>query len=326
MIRRGRSLPMCLLGLLSILIIAPAFAQESSNHSAIQVELGLSSWLLSQGETKWSHDFSRLTYKDSSTNIIELSGKATFARRFYVRADYGFGDIGRGHLIDDDFSSANGPLVSRTQSDIQGKGLWYVNGDVGVNLMAFPGGRGTLGVFGGIQYWRQQHQATGVTQVICTNLSFCNPAGTSTNIGQAAITNTTSWTSLRLGVESEFRFTRKLSVEGMVAFLPFTSLSNKDVHHLRTADVATAFGTLPALRQDASFTMAGTGIGADVEVGAKYMLVDRLFLNLGYRLWWNQVLDGTVTSHPVNFPASSLKLNEFQAWRHGLTLGLSYAF
>lgn len=322
--RRLLSGMVCLAGLLTVM---PAMAQEAPPEPKVQFKAGITGWVLGQGYTTWNHDSSRLTYKDVGANIVEFSGQATFAKRWFVRANYGTGSIGGGRLIDDDFDNPNGPVISRTYSDIKGNDTWYVNGDVGATLVYFPNHRGSFGVFTGFQYWRQQYQATGVGQVICTDLSFCNPAGTVSNQGVTAITNTTTWTSWKLGVESEYRFTRRFSIEGRAAFIPFTNLNNDDVHHLRTTNVPIAPGVvLPALRQDPSFKMTGNGIGADLEASASYMILPRLFASLGYRFWWNRVADGTVTLHTVNFGSSSFKLNEFQTYRHGMTLGLNYVF
>jgi len=300
--------------------------QDVQPESKVQFTGGISGWLLSQGETKWNHAFSQLTYKDDSTNIVELSGKATFLKRWFVRGDFGYGVMGNGTLVDDDYSSANGPLESSTTSNITGNSLWYVNGDVGATLFHFPNHRGTIGFFTGIQYWWQQHEATGVVQTFCNPAvpPLCSTANTGQDLapGQKAITNTSTWISWRLGVEGNYRITRKLSLEGKFAFSPVSSLSNDDIHHLRQ----TAGPTLPALQQDPSFHMSGTGIGADVDVGANYMVTPRFSVNLGYRFWWNQVSNGSVTVYPVGAPAATINLNEFQTYRYGVTLGLRYAF
>jgi opacity protein-like surface antigen len=99
-------------------------------------------------------------------------------------------------------------------------------------------------------------------------------------------------------------------------------LSNDDTHHLRQQAVP----PLLALQQDPSFSMTGTGIGADVDVGASYLVTPRFSINLGYRFWWNHVSDGKVTVYPVGAAASTSNLNEFQTYRHGITLGLQYTF
>ena len=302
---------------------------EVPTNSNVEFTAGISGWLMTQGETKWSHDFSRLTYKDDSTDIVQLSGQAIAFKRWYTRGDFGYGTMGSGTLTDDDFSSPRGPLESRTTSNITGNNLWYVNGDVGAKLIYFPNHRGAIGFFTGVQYWRQQHEVTGVVQTVCNPVTpLCDPANTGRDLapGQTAITNTVTWISWRLGVEGDYRVTRRFSLEGKFAFKPITSLNNEDIHHLRTTDVVTPGGIIPALRQDVSLEMTGTGIGADIEGGAKYMLMDRLALNLGYRFWWNRVVNGTITSHPVSFPSSSVNLNDFQTFRHGVTLGVSYTF
>ena len=300
-------------------------AYEVPTNSKVEFTGGISGWLLSQGQTKWSHDFSSLTYKNDSTNIIELSGQATLLKRWFARAAFGYGIMGSGTLVDDDLSSANGPLESRTTSNITGNNLWYMNGDIGAKLIQLPNHRGTIGFFTGIQYWREQHEASGVVQTVCNPVTpLCNPANTGQDLapGQKAITNTATWISWRLGVEGDYRVTRKLTLEGKFAFKPITSLSNDDIHHLRQQ----AGPTLPALQQDPSFSMTGTGIGADVDVGASYMVTPRFSINLGYRFWWNHVADGKVTVYPVGAAAGTFNLNEFETYRHGMTLGLRYTF
>jgi hypothetical protein len=291
----------------------------------VEFTAGISGWLMTQGETKWSHDFSRLTYKDDSTNIVQASGQAIAFKRWYARGDFGYGTMGSGTLTDDDFSSPRGPLESRTTSNVTGNNLWYVNGDVGAKLIYFPNHRGAIGFFTGVQYWHQQHEVTGVVQNVCNPVTLtCNPANNGQDLapGQKAITNTTNWLSWRLGVEAEYRITRRFNLEGKFAFKPVTSLSNDDIHHLRQQPGP----TLPALQQDPSFHMTGTGIGADVDMGANYLVTPRFSINLGYRFWWNRVVDGRITSHPVNFASSSVNLNDFQTFRHGVILGVSYTF
>ena len=300
-------------------------AYEVPANSKWEFTGGISGWLLSQGQTKWSHDFSELTYKDDSTNIVELSGQATFSKRWFVRGEFGYGTMGSGTLVDNDYSSPNGPLVVSTTSNITGNNLWYVNGDFGAKLFQLPNHRGTVGLFTGIQYWQQEHEASGVVQNVCNPvIPLCNPANTGQDLapGQKAITNTATWISWRLGVEGDYRVTRRFSLEGKFAFKPITSLSNDDIHHLRQQPGP----TLPALQQDPSFNMTGTGIGADADVNASYLMTPRLSINLGYRFWWNRVSDGDVTVYPVGTAASTINLNEFQTYRHGMTVGLQYIF
>lgn len=325
-------------GAASIVLLTATVATgaEPAQQSHPRVEIGISSWLFTQGQTKWSHNASgldsrlgnptsRLTYKDNDTHIIELTGKIAFSQRWFIRADVGFSAaLDRGILTDDDFSAVGGQhLFSRTHSDISGNGTQYLNADMGLRIADYPGSRGHLAVFWGYQYWRTKYEATSVRQVECSSSGIpgigCDPAGTTSHQGQLAITNTTRWHSLRLGVQSEYRLTRRFSVEGNAAFIPLSYVENEDIHHLRQTGTG-------ALQQNPSFSMSGIGIGADVEAGARFMVARNLFLNAGYRFWWNHVADGTWKNHPVGSSPSSAPLTEFQTMRHGLTLGLSYVF
>jgi outer membrane protease len=320
----------------TVLLAHPSVTWASDEEPAKpRVELALNSWLFTNGETKWSDNASgldsrlgnptsKLTYKDNNSHILELSGKFNIDRRLFVRADVGFSvAFHRGTLTDDDFTSVGGQhLFSETTSNITGSGTQYVNADVGYRLLDYPGHRGNLDVFVGYQYWRTKYEATGVTQVVCTPSGIpgaaCDPATVGKDVapGQLAITNTTQWHSLRLGVQTEYRLTRRFSVEGKLAFIPASYLQNDDIHHLRGD-----------LQQNPSFYMSGFGIGTDVEAGARYMIYRGWFLNAGYRFWWNRVVgDGNWKVYPVGAPSASAPLTEFQTMRYGVTLGLSHVF
>jgi len=123
-------------------------------------------------------------------------------------------------------------------------------------------------------------------------------------------------------VEGDYRVTRRFGLEAKLVFIPVSSLNNEDIHHLR----AQPGPTLPALQQNPSFRMTGTGIGANADVGANYSFTSQLSINLGYRLWWNSVKNGDVTVYPVGAQALTINLKEFQTYRHGVILGLRYIF
>src|SRR6478735_1471235 len=72
-----------------------------------------------------------------------------------------------------------------------------------------------------------------------------------------------------------YRLTRRLSVLATLAFIPASLLDNKDVHHLRGD-----------LSQDPSFSMVGYGVGADADVGARFMITTNFSANVGYRMYY----------------------------------------
>lgn len=314
-----------LLGLLlwSAIGSSEAGAAEFLKRDNFQVELNVSSWF-TQGETRWSHNAStvnprfgnptsQLTYDDVGTNVVQVGGKVTVAKRFFLRGEYGFGGIGGGRLTDEDH--VNGGF-SQTQSNISGNGVSYVNVDLGYKLLTFPNQKGSVSVFLGYQYWREAQEARGVTQTACTAVgTLCRAVGTVTNSGQVVINNTTTWNSFRIGIESGYRFTSRFSLDGKVAFIPYTSLQNNDIHHLRTD-----------LQQNPSISLTGTGIGVNAEANASYRVFRQLFFDVGYRFFWLNVLDGQFQDHPVSGSSSTVPLNEFRSARYGMTVGLHYDF
>jgi hypothetical protein len=188
----------------------------------------------------------------------------------------------------------------------------------------FPNGRGILDGFVGFQYWRQEHKAFGVRQVSCSNAGatinlgdgpLCTPGAAPISNSVLAITNTATWYSIRAGLQAEYRVTRWLSMQGSVAFKPLSIFQNEDTHHLRLDTF-----------KDPSFTMFGFGIGADADVGARVYFSKEFSFNVGYRVWWNRMLDGTWKNHPISGSSSSVPLTEFQSLRHGVTLGIAYTF
>jgi hypothetical protein len=322
--------------------LAAAEVAPVRSSSVLRVDVGLSEWF-SQGETVWSHNASgldanlgnpssKLKYKDTGTNVTEITGRVQLKNKAFVRGAFGYGSIGGGRLTDDDFLSAQGAATqgatvsgehrfSRTYSDIGGDHLWYLNGDVGVTAHHFQDNKGSVGMFVGFQYWRERHVATGVTQAECTTASSfgsafrCSPVGTVGFRNQSVIKNTTTWVSGRFGGEVEYRIDPRVSVEAKIALL-LSYLNNEDVHHLRTD-----------LAQDPSFRMRGVGIGTNSDVNLRVRIWDRLYLTGGYRVWWNRVVAGDQWKlYGADGSSVTAPLTEFQTLRHGPTIGLTYSF
>lgn len=330
----------CLLG--SGLDSAWAEVPVAQSSSISRIDLKITEWF-SQGETIWSQNASgldpnlgnpssKLKYKDTGTNVTEINGQVSLKNKMFVRGAFGYGAIGGGRLTDDDFLSAQGAAsqgatvsgehrFSRTYSDIGGDNLWYLKGDIGAIAHTFQDNRGTLGLFAGLQYWRERHVATGVTQAECTTASApssefrCSPVGTVGFRNQAVITNTVTWVSGRLGGELEYKVDPRVSIEAKVAVL-LSYLNNEDVHHLRTD-----------LAQDPSFRMTGFGVGTDTDLNLRVRVWNRLYLTGGYRVWWNRVVAGDQWKlYGSDGSTSTASLTQFQTLRHGPTVGLTYTF
>ena len=320
--------------------LAEASAEDSLPAKRVRVELGVGTWI-SVGDSSWSHNASvisplgnptsRLAYDDHSTNIVEFTGKVWVGPRWFGRLNIGGASIGGGRLTDDDFLTPDGGnLSSRTHSDIGGSGIWYLNADVGARLVDFPNGKGWLEGAVGFQYWRQKHEAYGVRQQSCSaagstiDLDSSDPAfnplcvsgATPINNDVLAVSNTMTWYSLRTGLQTEYRVARWLSLQGSAVLKPVNIFTNEDAHHLR----------VPSEFQDPSMTMLGVGFGADADIGARVYFTKALSAQVGYRVWWNRMIDGTWTSHLADGRSSTFPLVEMESLRHGLTAGINYSF
>ena len=338
--RRQAQVAACLLVfLLAGALDRHGFAQDAVEEKRPRLEFGLAGWVMTHGETKWSHNASsiaglgnptsKLTYKDNDTNIMEGTVRLWFTPRLFGRLTGGYGVIGGGDLTDNDYLAADGGAPSSsTTSPLTGNNTWYLNADFGSRVKEFRNSRGYIDVFGGYQYWYQRFTASGLTQTTCSTAGqttdidptkmntqpLCAP-NSSISSAIPVITNTTRWHSFRVGGTVEYRFTRRLSVQSTVAFIPLSIIDNSDVHHLR-----------PDLSQNPSLSMLGYGIGADADIGARFMIIRNLFASVGYRVWWNRMLDGNVTFHNRDGSTNEFPLTEFQSFRHGLTFGLNYSF
>jgi len=317
----------------TVLSPSDAAAEPPFKSSDVRVDVTLTSWL-TEGKTRWNfynqsalfgNPTSELDYKDVGTTVTELGGKVSFDKRsfqYFLRGQVGYGAVGGGRLVDDDYVSAAGATAfgtsqsgahrfSRTHSDLDGSHIWYLNADFGGQIEVWQQ-RASLGAFLGYQHREEKLKAFGVGQIECT-LPGC-AAGTVSNVGRLALTNTAKWDSFRLGVEGEARLHSRVSLDGRVAFL-VSQLSNKDIHHLR-AD----------LKQDPSITMTGTGIGFNGETNASLLVYEQLFFDVGYRYWWQRVGSGDVIFRGITGDSQPLPLNEFRSIRQGVTFGLRYNF
>ncbi|NOS82659.1 MAG: hypothetical protein HOP32_13865 [Nitrospira sp.] len=319
-----------LCGAVTFMMVSVSAGEEGVPETRQKVELTAGTWI-SVGDTRWAHNASsvaglgnptsKLTYKDVGTNVIDLTGKLWFSPTVFGRLNGGFADIGGGRMTDDDYGAGQ-RLFSRTISNVSGNNMYYINADLGGRVKEFPNHRGYLDLFGGYQYWHTQHQAVGVTQLVCDPGAIpgltCAAAGTSSNQDERVITNTANWHSIRVGASTEYRLTRRLSLIGTTALIPLSIIENKDIHHLRTSGP-------DALQQNPSISMLGIGVGADAELGTRFMVTKNIGLNVGYRVWWNHAVDGKVRVYGVTGSAE-YPLAQFDSLRHGFTAGINFTF
>lgn len=311
-----------LCAMIIVTMVSVGAGEARVQESWPRVELSAGTWI-SVGDTRWAHNASsnpglgnptsKLTYKDVGTNVINLTGKLWFSPKVFGRLNGGFAGIGGGRLTDDDYATGQ-RLYLRTISNVPDNNMYYINADLGGRVREFPNHRGYLDLFGGYQYWRTEHRAVGLGLVVC-DPTVINCNATLPPPGETVTTNRANWHSLRMGASAEYRLTTRFSLLGTFAVIPISVFDNKDVHHLRGD-----------LQQNPSFSMTGYGVGADVDVGARFMITRNLAANLGYRLYYNRMLSGDLTVHPAAGSSESFPLTQFESLRHGFTAGLSVLF
>ncbi len=327
----------CLLFGVCLLTPTPSFASND-------IEYSFNTWI-TQGQTKWRHDASasnsdygtptsELDYQGIDSQVLEVGALSHLSTGHSLRFAVGTGLISGGTLVDDDYLSASGAAYynatqsgahrfSRTHSDIDGNGLFYLKGEFLPKDFQISNSLLQLNLGFGFHYWSEEYTATGVRQVECTTLTHpdlsCNPAGTVSYTGVRVITNKVEWTGFGITMDGLFPLSDKLGVKFDATYYPLMSLVNEDIHHLRTTGSS-------ALAQDPSIRMTGNGTGYDLEATLQYRFSPKAAAHLGYRVWDRWVKDQTITFFGASGGASSATLMDFRTHRDGFIAGFDFQF
>ena len=271
-------------------------------------ELGARYWW-SQGKTQWNHNAqstdptlgnpsSVLIYDRLYAHSLEFHGAKRWTQGWFISGNAGLGVIYKGNLNDSDYDLGQ-VKSSETNSSVHDGRLGYVTVDGGYDVWQ-PAGGAAVGFFGGVQYWTEQVNANGLSQVV-------NPGG-SPNLGSNVnvITNQVYWASLRAGLALRSQLGEKFRLAAKLAAVPYTVMANDDSHHLRSD-----LGSTP------NITMDGSGHGYQLDAEARYAIYKSLDLGLGVRYWKLKA------SGDVRFGgAVTVPLNDLESTRYGVTLSL----
>ncbi len=328
-----------LAGLVLIVPSASAGEWRTKFQAGPEVTLGLKIWD-SDGEMTWNHSAqmldptlgnptSKLTYKDIDSTVAEIMGRVALPQRFYLELVWGSGDIDDGSLVDEDFLSAfgaqffgttqsGGHLFSQTISEVDAVDMHYYSLKLGRDVFTTNDQRGSVGVFGKLQYWTEKTRALGIKQTVCTSPdNLCAPVGFSGFNNTAVIENDVDWRSLFIGVDGHYDVNDKFSVSGTLAWSPVSKVENQDFHFLR-ADLA----------QDPSFELDGEGETYSAEINLNYQFTPNLEGHAGFR-YWKAKIENERSGWSI-FPAGGGRvfadLNELENERKGITLGATYTF
>jgi hypothetical protein len=285
----------------------PAQAQDA--------ELGVRYWY-SSGKSTRSHNAqavdptlgnptSVLTYTNLDANALELYGRKDFRSGWFLKGNAGVGTITGGSLRDEDFKVGQ-VRDTDTTSTVKGNGLGYASIDFGRELWRFE--NGTAGLFVGYQYWRERVDAYGVVSILRSPPTVREPESV------PAITNETTWQSLRVGLTSTARLSPASRLSAEVVLVPYAKVRDEDSHWLRQDPSAGEFFLGPA----PNIHMEGTGYGFQFELELRHALQSGWELGGGLRYWWLRAEDGTRKAL-----GSSVPIVEIESQRVGVTLSLT---
>jgi hypothetical protein len=301
---------------LALLALALGLGIPAQAQDAAQVaEFGVRYWYSSSTSTR-SHNAqnpfptlgnptSILTYEDLTAHALELFGRKNFRSGWFLKGNVGVGPITGGSLRDEDFKVGQ-VRDTDTTSTVKGNGLGYASIDFGRDLWRFK--NGTAGLFVGYQYWRERVDAYGVVSIPGSTPIVPIPDSV------PAITNETTWQSLRIGLAAAARVGPQTRFAFDAAFVPYAHVRDEDSHWLRQDPRDPEFFLGPA----PNIHIEGDGYGFQFEFELRHTLQAAWELGAGLRYWWLRSEDGTRKAL-----GSSVPIVEVESQRVGVTLSLT---
>ena len=303
-----------LIGVFVSALVAPAQAEEFKYEGAVLgVGVGLST-----GQTDWNHTApgngdptSELTYDDTDVFSLELYGRLPLSEKFFIRGNVvlGISEIDDGNLRDDDWNAAQ-VLTSSTDSIVPDTDLFSVGFDIGREVAKFNDRRGSLSLFAGFQYWREEYEGFGAFKRLTNAQTVSNST--------AVIRNEVEWKSFRLGALITNQVDDKWTLSADLAFIPYTDMHNEDSHLLRTS--------MADLGPTPNVIMDGDGYGFESEIGAAYHFAPNWTVKFDVR-YWTLMSDGDIVLGPNSTtPSAALPLNDLDTYRFGVNARVNYVF
>ena len=243
---------------------------------------------------------SRLTY-DTPAASGEVFGRIDTSSNIFVKGFVGGGKLLSGNLHDEDWLLIDGIPYSNTLSTVKGD-LAYATFDVGYSV--FRGPSANVGGFIGYNYFRENKQAFGCTQIANSN-SDCVRALPNSILG---ITEDDKWNSMRIGINSVVKVTDRLTLTSDAAYLPFVSFTGTDNHLLRT-------GVSNTVSPE-----TGNGRGVQLEAILAYAIAQSFSVGAGGR-YWAMWAPGTSDTFSQGCPCQTLPV---RTERYGAFLQASY--
>jgi hypothetical protein len=305
--------------------IAPAFPEDPpaplEEKRPYVLTVGVREWL-SQGRSAHNigapdgnpNVLSELTWRGTNSLITEVNADLV-VQRFVVTGSIGYGTIGSGTLLDQDWDGDNRTQKSsETLSRVNDGSVLIISLTPGVRAFQWTAeGNPVLGgidVLLGYQFWREQYVGFGGQ----------NQLGPGQLPDVKSITQTNTWQSLRFGSRITVPILSRLALKGSVFYIPVTYYRNEDIHHLRTSGP-------DALRQDPSFlTTASGGNGVQLEGSVAVRVWRQFTIEAGYTYWDIRSGSGAVQAYPTSGGVVLESHNVDNTRRQGVFFGVNWIF
>jgi hypothetical protein len=292
----------------------PAVREEKRPYT---LTVGVREWI-SQGRSAHNIGDSRvnvrseLTWRGMNSSITEVNGDLV-AQRFLLNMAFGYGTIGNGTLLDQDWNGSNRTQqFSETLSQSDNGSVVIFSVTPGVRAFEWTAqDNPTLGGVDfllGYQYWREKYSAYGVQDIL--------PGGQDRSSSINALTQTNQWHSLRFGARATVPLLSFLSLKASAFYIPVNYYRADDEHHLRTD-----------LRQNPSFlSTASGGNGVQLEGSVAVRVWRQLTAEAGYRYWDIKSGEGDITQYNANGTISLGQHHVDNTKRQGVFFGINWIF
>jgi hypothetical protein len=304
--RRVTATVWLLLGLAAV--ATPAWAQNPLPQD-MSLTLGGRVWITTGNSTN-STALSELRWRGVDSVVPEVNVDFVW-KRFVLMSAIGGGAIKQGALIDEDFADTDHDIrVSRTRSDTDDTGLFYINVDAGYRLLKWgePQQQGFLDALAGFQYWHERYVAFGVTSAFP---AVVPPLPSSDRV----ITQDWNWYSFRLGARTQVPIIAGLSAKARLFVIPWSKNVVNDTHHQRT----------DLLHNPSFHDEADGGVGVQIDAGLIYRVWRGLSVEAGFQYWWVKSGEGTSTARTTAGDFDG-RLLENKTERYGPYVGVQYRF
>ena len=317
-----RRLACCLLMTFWVIPAPFALAQDlvitPDDRQPYTLTVGVREWL-SHGQS--AHNIgdagvnvrSELTWRGLNSAITQVNADLVVLQRLLMNASIGYGTIGSGTLLDQDWDGNNRTQkTSETLSRSDNGSVLIISVTPGVRVLHWTiqdnPVLGGLDFLVGYQYWQEKYAAYGLQDLF--------PGGRDIASSVNGVTQTNHWHSLRLGTRMTVPLLSFLSFKASAFYIPVNYYRQNDVHHLRDD-----------LQQNLSFLSTATGgNGVQLEGSVSARVWRRLTAEAGYQYWDIKSGQGTITQYNADGTIGLGQHNVDNTRRQGVFFAVNWIF